>query len=63
MLFISVNKKNLIEMGNLFFFSIFFIRNFSKVPNKDYLVANYDALSVNNDYQKRSLKITMNDDI
>ena len=50
MLFISVNKKNLIEMGNLFFFSIFFVRNFSKVPNKDYLVANYDALSVNNDY-------------
>ena len=63
MLFISVNKRNLIEMRNLCFFGIFFVRNFSKVPNKDYLVANYDALSVNNDYQKRSLKITMNDDI
>ena len=50
MLFISVNKRNLIEMGNLFFFGIFFVRNFCKVPNKDYLVANYDALSVNNDY-------------
>ena len=52
MLFNSVNKKNLIEMGNLFFFGIFFVRNFCKVPNKDYLVANYDALSVNNEYEK-----------